>query len=137
MCEVPVTTPDFYPTILEMIGLPPVPYQHSDGVIFSSLLVGREGFQRRAIFWHYPHYGNQAGRPGSSIRIGKYELIEFFEDSRIELYDLENDLSERNDISGEELGLAREMRELLTEWRQQVEAKIPQPNPDWIDVYCT
>ena len=62
-------------------------------------------------------------------------MIEFFEDSQIELYDLENDPSERNDISGEELGLARDMRELLTEWRQQAEAKIPQPNPDWIGVH--
>ena len=135
VCEVPVTTPDFYPTILEMIGLPSVPYQHSDGVSFAPLLVGKKELQRRAIFWHYPHYGNQGGRPGSSIRIGKYKLIEFFEDSQIELYDLENDPSERNDISGEELGLARDMRELLTEWRQQAEAKIPQPNPDWIGVH--
>jgi arylsulfatase A-like enzyme len=86
---------------------------------------------RKAIFWHYPHYGNQGGTPGSSVRMGNYKLIEFFEDNRIELYDLEKDPGEKHDLSQKELERAQEMKATLWQWRQDVEAKIPQPNPDF------
>jgi arylsulfatase A-like enzyme len=63
--------------------------------------------------------------------VGNYKLIEFFEDNRIELYDLENDPGEKHDLSQEKPELAQEMKATLWQWRQDVEAKIPQPNPDW------
>ena len=52
----------------------------------------------RPIFWHYPHYGNQGGTPASSVVMGDYKYIEFFEDSRGELYDLKADFSETNNL---------------------------------------
>ena len=131
ICTVPVTTPDFYPTLLDAARLDLIPEQHCDGVSLVPLLKGGDELPRKAIFWHYPHYGNQGGTPGSSVRMGNYKLIEFFEDDRIELYDLENDPGEKCDLSREKPELAQEMKATLQQWRQDVEAKIPQPNPDW------
>ena len=133
VCSVPVTSTDFYPTFLEAAGLDLIPDQHVDGVSLLPLLKGEGLLARDAIFWHYPHYGNQGGTPGSSVRKGTHKLIEFFEDNRIELYDLENDPSEKHDLSQEQPELVQDMKATLLQWRQQVEAKIPQPNPDWGD----
>ena len=133
VCRVPVISTDFYPTLLEAAGLDAIPDQHVDGVSLVRLLKGVDTLDRDAIFWHYPHYGNQGGTPGSSVRMGDLKLIEFFEDGRLELYDLVQDPGEQHDLSLEKPQLAREMRTTLLQWRQQVEAKIPQPNPDWED----
>jgi arylsulfatase A-like enzyme len=131
MCDVPVTSPDFYPTFLEMGGLDPIPEQHVDGESIVPLLKGNGSLKRSAIFWHYPHYGNQGGTPGSSVRCGDYKLIEFFEDGRLELYNLRSDLGEQHNLATEEPDRARELKAMLTEWRARVEAKIPERNPDY------
>ncbi|NGP46220.1 sulfatase [Bacillaceae bacterium SIJ1] len=128
--EEPVTSPDFYPTFLQMANLPLLPEQHVDGVSLVPILQGGETLEREAIYWHYPHYGNQGGTPGSSIRFGNYKLIEFFEDGRVELYHLKNDVEEQHDLSGELPELADEMKAKLTSWRESIEAKIPQENQD-------
>ncbi|MBC2603237.1 sulfatase [Puniceicoccus vermicola] len=130
-CDVPVTSTDFYPTFLDCAGLPAKPEQHSDGVSLLPLFQGADGLDREAIFWHYPHYGNQGGTPGSSIRMGDYKLIEFFEDGRIELYQLSDDPGENHNLADTELERANALRKRLHEWRDSIEAKIPQPNPDW------
>lgn len=129
-CSVPVTSPDFYPTILEIAGLPLLPQQHTDGVSFASLLRGEQSLVRDAIFWHYPHYGNQGGTPASSIRMGDFKLIEFFEDGRLELYNLKDDVSEKHNLVAELPELAAKMQQRLSEWRTSIGAKIPQPNPE-------
>jgi arylsulfatase A-like enzyme len=131
-CSVPVTSPDIYPTMLEMSGLALMPEQHCDGVSLMPLLRGGGELAREAIFWHYPHYGNQGGTPGSSVRAGDYKLIEFFEDSRVELYNLREDISETTDISAKEPGIRRRLRAMLSDWRQEVEAKIAAQNPDFV-----
>tara|TARA_Y100001933_G_scaffold84175_1_gene85569 strand:- start:1092 stop:2510 length:1419 start_codon:yes stop_codon:yes gene_type:complete len=130
-CSVPVTSPDFYPTLLEMAGLDPIPQQHCDGVSIAPLLHGKSSLERDAIFWHYPHYGNQGGTPGSSVRCGDYKLIEFFEEGRVELYNLCEDIGEDRDLSQSEPETRTRLHTLLVEWRRSVEAKIPQPNPQW------
>ena len=132
VCETPVTTPDFYPTFLEMAGLDLIPEQHADGVSFLPLLKGGQKLDREAIFWHYPHYANQGGTPGSSVRIGDYKLIEFFEDGRLELYNLREDIGEDHNLANEKPDLARKMQKILADWRESVEAKIPQPNPNYV-----
>jgi arylsulfatase A-like enzyme len=132
VCPVPVTSPDFYPTLLEIAGLDLIPEQHVDGVSLVPLLKGSGDLDRDAIFWHYPHYGNQGGTPGSSARAGDYKLIEFFEDERVELYNLREDAGEERDLAGAEPQLAAELREKLADWRQTVEAKIPERNPDYV-----
>ena len=130
-CTVPVTSTDFYPTMLEMAGLPPMPEQHCDGQSLLPLLRGRDIFTREAIFWHYPHYGNQGGTPGCSVRYGDYKLIESFEDGRLELYNLHEDVSEEQNLVRDEPAIARELHARLIEWRERVNARIPEPNPEY------
>ncbi len=128
-CEVPVTSPDFYPTLLELAGLPPKPEQHVDGVSFVPLLRGETELPREAIFWHYPHYGNQGGTPGSSVRSGEWKLIEFFEDGRLELYHLRRDPGEAHNLAESESETTVRLHTQLRNWRREVEALLPAVNP--------
>ena len=130
-CSVPVTSPNFYPTLLEAAGLPLRPQQHVDGTSILPLLRGAGSVDREAIFWHYPHYGNQGGTPGSSVRCGDWKLIEFFEDGRQELYNLADDISEDKNLAAEHPDIRRDLHERLATWRKSVEAKIPETNFDW------
>ena len=130
ICREPTTTPDFYPTCLEIAGLPLVPEQHTDGVSIAPLLGGEE-FERGPVFWHYPHYSNQGGSPGCSVREGDWKLIEFFEEDRIELYNLREDVGETRDLAKEKPETVKRLRDALAEWRVKVGAKVPEPNPDW------
>ena len=112
--------------------MPLRPAQHCDGRSILPVMRG-ERMAERAIFWHYPHYGNQGGTPGSSVLLGRYKLIEFFEDGRAELYDLEKDVGEQRDLSGELPEKTAELLGLLHAWRRDVAAKMPEKNPDWAD----
>lgn len=131
-CSIPITTPDFYPTFLEAAQLPLMPEQHADGVSIMPLLMGEEHLDRKAIFWHYPHYGNQGGTPGCSMRMGEYKLIRFFEDNRHELYNLKEDISEENNLADDNPALLVEMQKMLDDWTLEIGAKIPQKNPDFV-----
>ena len=131
LCPTPVTSPDFYPTILEMAGLDPLPQQHVDGASMVPLLQGRQADRERALFWHYPHYGNQGGSPACSMRLGDFKLIEFFEDGRRELYNLRQDIGEDRDLAAADPQRAGSMQRMLADWRQSVDARLPMPNPDW------
>ena len=93
-------------------------------------LLRGEARDRGPIFWHYPHYGNQGGTPGSSVRNGDYKLIEFFEDDRLELYNLRDDIGEDRDLAADDPQTRDRLHAQLKAWREKVEAKIPQPNPD-------
>lgn len=132
ICDVPITSTDFYPTILEMAGLSLLHEQHCDGVSFLPALTGSGKIEREAIFWHYPHYGNQGGTPSASVRSGNYKLIEFFEDEHLELYNLNEDISEKNNIANDCPDITKMLKEMLKEWQNQVSAKIPERNPNHI-----
>ena len=128
-CDSPTTTPDWYPTFLELAGLPPQPQQHQDGVSIAPLLRG-ETMEERPLFWHYPHYGNQGGQPMAAVRRGNYKLLKFFEDNHTELYDLSQDIGESFNLTGELPDLANELETLLDAWIQEVGGIVPQPNPE-------
>lgn len=124
-----ITSPDFYPTLLEACGLPLEEEQHVDGKSFMPVING-EDFERGSIFWHYPHYGNQGGDPGCSIRKGDWKLIEFFEE-KIELYNLVHDISENHNVADEHPEKVKELLDELHAWQDEVHAINPKPNPDW------
>ena len=128
-CDSPTTTPDWYPTFLELAGLPPQPQQHQDGVSIAPLLRG-ETMEERPLFWHYPHYGNQGGQPMAAVRRGNYKLLKFFEDNHTELYDLSQDIGESFNLTSELPDLANELETLLDAWIQEVGGIVPQLNPD-------
>ena len=125
-CDVPVISTDFYPTILDMAGLPLKKDQHLDGVSLVPLLKGATKIDREAIYWHYPHYSNQGGFPGGAIRMGDWKLIERFEDGRVHLYDLQMDIGEREDLASVYPQRVEMMRTRLHTWYKQVGAKFLQ-----------
>ncbi len=127
--EFPVTSTDFYPTILEMANISLRPDLHIDGMSLTPLLKGEEELSRDAIYWHYPHYGNQGGSPGSAIRSGNYKLIEYFEDGHLELYDLSKDIGESENLIETKPEIADSLLEQLRKWRLEVEARNPSDNP--------
>lgn len=129
-CSHPVISTDFYPTMLEMAGLPLKPEQHVDGVSFASLLrdPGAE-LPRDAIFWHYPHYSNQGGAPASAVRMGDLKLIEDLETGDVELYQLDKGPAELNNVADQFPEKVEEMRKRLRDWRREVDAKMLRPHP--------
>jgi arylsulfatase A-like enzyme len=136
-CAVPVTSTDFYPTFLEAAGLPLRPQQHCDGVSLLPLLLGQGtgSLDREAIYWHYPHYSDQGGTPGASVRSGQWKLIHFFETDQFALYDLAADLGERVNLIGDRPDLVARLKLMLADWMAAVGAKIPEPNPDYERFY--
>jgi arylsulfatase A-like enzyme len=131
VCHVPVISTDFYPTILQMAGLDPKPEQHMDGISLMPLLTGEGGIVERPIFWHYPHYSNQGGKPGAAMRLGRFKLIEFFEDQAVELYDLSTDMGEQHDLSDANPEKAEELLRMLHRWQVSVGARGMDPNPGY------
>ena len=131
VCHEPVTSTDFYPTMLEMAGLPPKPAQHRDGVSLVPLLKEATSLDREALYWHYPHYSPQGGCPSSAVRQGDYKLIEFFEDGHVELYNLARDIGEKHDLVEKLPEKTKQLHAMLKTWRRQVGAKLPAPNPDY------
>lgn len=127
-CRTPVTSTDFYPTILEMAGLPLMPQQHMDGESLVPLLKQSGTLKRDAIFWHYPHYGNQGGQPAAAVRAGDWKLIEFFEDGRLELYNLKDDIGEGHNRAKEMPEKVAELQTTLHQWFITVDAQMPGPN---------
>ena len=127
-CGVPVISNDFYPTLLEIAGLPARPEQHLDGVSLAPLLrdVGAT-LDREALFWHYPHNSNQGGFPGGAIRAGDLKLIERFEDGRVHLFDLASDPGERADLADRRPEDVEDLRRRLHDWYDEVGARFLRP----------
>jgi len=101
-----------------------------DGINIAPTLRG-DKLERDAIYWHYPHYANQGGRPGGAIRAGDWKLIEHFETGRFELFDVKKDPSESQNKSAEKPEVVKELAAKLAEWRKQVNAQMPTPNPNY------
>ncbi|UCD49174.1 MAG: sulfatase [Phycisphaerales bacterium] len=129
VCDETVTSTDFYPTMLEMAGLPLRPAQHVDGVSLVPLLKKTGTLQRDAIYWHYPHYHGSGNRPSGAVRAGDYKLIEWYEDGHVELYNLRDDLSEQKDLAAAEPAKTAELRQMLHAWRNRMNGKMPAGAP--------
>ena len=129
-CATPVIHNDFYPTILQLAGLPLRPQQHRDGVSLVPLLKG-EAIAARPLFWHYPHYDNQGGEPSSVIQKADWKLIHYWEDNRNELYHLPDDIGEQNDLAPQDGARTEELWTELQAWLKETGARIPQPYPDY------
>ncbi len=138
--DVPVIGIDFFPTFLEAARLGYPEKLNLDGVSLMPVLLQEEHhLQNRPLIWHFPAYLQAYGKdkgfrttPAAAIRIGNYKLIEFFENERIELYDLSKDLSEKNNIRNKNTEKALELYEALINWREQTNAPVPsQLNPEY------
>ena len=129
--DTPVVFLDLMPTLMEAAGISPAKSTGPlDGVSIMPVLTGGQ-LAPRTLFFHMPNYTNQGGRPSSSLREGKWKLIEQLEDGTAELYDLEKDPGEKNDLAAGEAAKTAELRKKLDDWRKSIGAQECRPNPNF------
>ncbi len=133
VCDEPLISIDYYPTILDITGSAGDSKHNAsvDGVSIVPLLKDPDATIERNLYWHYPHYHAGGDSPYSAIRSGNWRLIEFHETSSIALYDLKRDIGEATDLADKRLEKAQELRDRLHAWQRNVGAQMPIPNPDY------
>ena len=129
----PVTSTDFFPTILEMAGLESLPKQHIDGASLVSVLKEPNTTSNdRILFWHYPHWGNQGGSPGTVVRQGDWKLIHFYTPGmKPELYNLANDEAEKNNLFEKNPAKVKELSAQMQAMLKETKALLPEVNPEF------
>jgi arylsulfatase A len=136
VCDTPIISPDFYPTIAEIAGVP-LPSGGVDGKSLVPLLRGTGSLEPRSLYWHYPHYdlhqALEALLPSGAIRKGEFKLIEQYEDGSVELFNLHDDLGERYNLAKKMPEKADELSNDLAAWRKVVGAQMPTPDPSNYD----
>jgi len=131
ICQKPVILMDLFHTLRTAAGLPAVDLPQEDGVDLISLLKDpNASWDRDTLFFHFPHYYENTG-PVGAIRSGEWKLLEYFDDSRVELYHLANDQGEAKDLAEVETTKVAELKTALHRWRTAVDAAMPSPNPDF------
>lgn len=126
----PVWSCDVVPTIAALVGLEQP--QNIDGADLLPLLQDSGKLADRALYWHYPHYANQGGKPGGAVRDGSWKLIEFYENGRRELFDLSKDPREAKNVAAANSEVVERLAERLDAWRKETGALMPTPNPDFV-----
>ena len=118
---------DYLLTFCELTGIKKLP-DNTDGQSVLSLFLDPESVKQneRPLFWHYPHFSNQLGRPAGAVRQGDYKLVELYETGKLELYNIREDVSESIDLSGKMKNKTEEMYKMLVTWRESVNAQMPQ-----------
>lgn len=129
----PVMSLDFYPTLLDAAGLEPPEGYVLDGQSLLPVLTGDAStLDRDALYWHFPGYlqaygpGTWRTAPVSVIRAGPWKLIQFYEDHRLELYNLDDDLGERHDLADRRPAKRQALHQQLTRWLEAMDAPLPQ-----------
>ena len=151
VCRVPVISTDFYPTLLEMAGIPLRRDQHVDGVSIVSLCRGAVALNRTTLFWHHPHYSTTAV-PCSAVRQGDWKLVKFYSDYQrvwqpdgkgggkvvetrdpalLQLYDLKQDIGEQNNLASQMPEKVTQLHNLLLEHLRRTEARLPTTNTEY------
>jgi arylsulfatase A-like enzyme len=146
--NIPVINLDFYPTLLELTNASDKKSQVQDGESLTPVLFDSGTINERALFWHFPiyleaqnGYNEYTGRdpyfrtrPGSTMRYGKWKLHQYFEDGAVELYNLDTDLSEQNNLAQINVEKTSELINMLELWRARINAPIPeQINPKYLN----
>jgi len=125
--RVPISSVDLWPTIADIAGTS-AKFEHTiDGVSLLPVLKGTGSLKDRALYWHYPHYHHTS--PAGAIRRGDYKLIEYFEDGRLELYNLAKDLGETQNLADSMPEKTKQLHAKLKAWRKKVGARMPRKNP--------
>jgi arylsulfatase A-like enzyme len=115
---------DYTATILDLLGQKAPDL--TDGVsVWPMINKPNLKDQSRPLFWHYPHFSNQLGRPAGAVRLGNWKLVDNFESSQVELYNLQDDVGERHDVAKDFPVKRDELHRLLMDWRKKVQANMP------------
>lgn len=127
-CEQPVVSMDFFPTLLELAGIEKAESRVIDGKSLVPILSREpaEEFNRRTLYWHYPHYHGSGWKPGAAILEGNWKLIEFYHHEKMELYDIENDVGEKIDLADKMPAKAKDLRRKLNRWQRSMKARMPE-----------
>jgi len=122
--DIPVVSMDLYPTFLAIAGIRPQAGLKLDGVALQQTLTRPASLRNRPLFWHYPlakpHF--LGGRSSGAVRQGAFKLIEFFDTKTVELYNLQQDLGESNDLSTKLVSRRDQLLGLLRNWRKTLPA---------------
>ncbi len=142
-CDTPVIGTDFFAMFEEMLDLEASGDQPCDGQSLITLLTGQSDSLERALYWHFPAYLQGKDYPGAAdnqfrtrpcgvIRQGDWKLIVFFEDQRLELYNLTEDFGETTNAAEENPEIALRLLDDLRRWRERTDAQVPsEPNPEY------
>ena len=126
ICATPVISTDCYPTLLEAAGVQPVPGSTLDGRSLIPLFEQKPGFDRDAIFFHYPNYAfHKKNRLGSAMRAGDFKLITYYDNGELELYRLSSDIGEEVNLSQQHPEIVRRLKAKLDAWLRQTDARLP------------
>lgn len=128
LSDAPVVSQDLFPTLLSLADLSPDPDIPLDGKDLGPLLQGQVSSVRDTFYWHYPHYHGSQWKPGAAIRAGDWKLLEFYEDEKIELYNLKEDIGETTDLSRQEPEKTAALLKALHDWQKKMGAKFPLEN---------
>ena len=126
---IPVSTVDIFPTFYKAMYKKPLLTKAIDGQDIVGLMANQKRAIQRPMFWHYPHYSNQGGKPGAAIMLNSYKLILNYEDNSIELYHLNNDIGERHNMASANKKMAMLLKRMLDKWLKDNQAKFPLANP--------
>lgn len=123
-----VASHDIFATIIDACGAKAP--AGIDGQSFSAVLKGSKEPIRSELFWHYPHYANQGGKPGGVVREGNFKLIEFYENGRRELFDVKQ--GENSNLAASKPDVVERLAAKLAAWRNEVGAQMMTPNPNFV-----
>jgi arylsulfatase A-like enzyme len=131
VCDEPIISVDLFPTLIELTQAKRPQSQPLDGVSLLPVLFDQSPtLKREALYWHFPGYlgsGHDVWRttPAGAIRVGNFKLLEFFEDGRLELYDVRADVSQKHDLAGDKPDVVRTLHAQLKAWRESIHAPMP------------
>ncbi len=130
-----IQSEDYYPTLLDGLGLKPAPGQRFDGVTMLPALRGAE-VDRGAVFQYFPHNPGVPDwlPPAVSVHRGDWKLIRIFHGGengahRYLLFNLRDDISEKNNLAAQKPELVVELDALVTQFHADTRAVVPVPNP--------
>ena len=129
--DIPLSTVDFFPTFEKAMNHIAVTNKAIDGSNILDLMAHAQKAKQRALFWHYPHYSNQGGKPGAAMIRGDYKLILNYEDNSLELYDIKHDIGEKNNLAASEKAKTKRYKKALDKWLKGNRAKFPASNPSY------
>lgn len=130
--DIPVISHDWFPTLCAIAGASPGNQAVLDGVNLKDVLLhGKETLSRDRLHWHYPHYRDNMEVPYSVIRQENWKLIKRYQGVRYELFDLDTDPWETQNLAEAFPERVRQLEASLAQWLGAVGAALPKPNPNY------
>lgn len=123
---------DFFPSILEIAGVKTAnTVQQIDGKSFVPVLKNPEfKNDKRVLVWHHPNKWTADKYEAdynflSAVRQGDWKLIYDQRDGKKQLYNLKQDISEKNDLSAQQPEMVKKLTALLSDQLKKWKAQMP------------